>query len=51
MANKVIATVRSMGMALTPLHCAAAGKPTFTLAEDEVEIGMEFTVTWHSPEN
>ena len=39
-ANKVIANVRSMGMALTPCIVPAAGKPTFTLAEDEVEIGM-----------
>ena len=36
------ANVRSMGMALS-LHCAPAGKSSFTLAENEVEIGMEFT--------
>ncbi len=39
-AEKVIANVRSMGMALTPCIVPAAGKPTFTLAEDEIEIGM-----------
>ncbi|MCT4597941.1 MAG: dihydroxyacetone kinase subunit DhaK [Vallitalea sp.] len=39
-ANKVIANVRSMGMALSPCTVPAAGKPSFTLAEDEVEIGM-----------
>ncbi len=39
-AEKVIANVRSMGMALTPCTVPAAGKPNFTLAEDEVEIGM-----------
>ena len=27
-------------MALTPCIVPAAGKPTFTLAEDEMEIGM-----------
>ncbi|MBM7854812.1 dihydroxyacetone kinase-like protein [Desulfohalotomaculum tongense] len=39
-AEKVIANVRSMGMALTPCVVPTAGKPTFTLAEDEMEIGM-----------
>lgn len=39
-AEKVIANVRSMGAALTPCIVPAAGKPTFTLAEDEMEIGM-----------
>lgn len=39
-AEKVIANVRSMGMALTPCIVPAAGKPTFTLGEDEMEIGM-----------
>lgn len=38
-AEKVIANVRSMGMALTPCIVPAAGKPNFSLAEDEVEIG------------
>lgn len=39
-AKKVIANVRSMGMALTPCTVPAAGKPSFTLEEDEMEIGM-----------
>ncbi|MBZ9633469.1 dihydroxyacetone kinase subunit DhaK [Clostridium sp. FP1] len=39
-AEKVIANVGSMGMALTPCIVPAAGKPNFSLAEDEVEIGM-----------
>jgi dihydroxyacetone kinase-like protein len=39
-AEKVIENVRSMGMALTPCIVPAAGKPNFTLSEDEVEIGM-----------
>lgn len=39
-AEKVIANVRSMGMALAPCTVPAAGKPSFTLAEAEIEIGM-----------
>lgn len=39
-AEKVIANVRSMGMALTPCIVPSAGKSSFTLAENEVEIGM-----------
>ncbi|BCV25876.1 MAG TPA: dihydroxyacetone kinase subunit DhaK [Firmicutes bacterium] len=39
-AEKAIANVRSMGMALTPCIVPAAGKPNFALAEDEMEIGM-----------
>ncbi|WP_094606656.1 PTS-dependent dihydroxyacetone kinase, dihydroxyacetone-binding subunit DhaK [Sporomusa silvacetica DSM 10669] len=39
-AEKVIANVRSMGMALSPCTVPAAGKPSFTLADNEVEIGM-----------
>ncbi|MDF2570649.1 MAG: dhaK [Sporomusa sp.] len=39
-AEKVVANVRSMGMALSPCTVPAAGKPSFTLAENEVEIGM-----------
>lgn len=39
-AEKVISNVRSMGMALTPCIVPEAGKPSFTLGEDEVEIGM-----------
>lgn len=39
-AEKVIVNVRSMGMALSPCTVPAAGKPSFTLEENEVEIGM-----------
>lgn len=39
-AEKVIDNVRSMGMALTPCIVPAAGKPNFTLDENEMEIGM-----------
>lgn len=39
-AEKVIDNVRSMGMALTPCIVPAAGKPNFTLANNEMEIGM-----------
>jgi dihydroxyacetone kinase-like protein len=39
-AEKVIANVRTMGMSLTPCTVPAAGKPSFELAEDEMEIGL-----------
>ncbi|KXG44062.1 dihydroxyacetone kinase subunit DhaK [Tepidibacillus decaturensis] len=39
-ALKVIANVRSMGMALTPATIPAAGKPGFEIGENEMEIGM-----------
>lgn len=39
-ANKVIKNVRSMGMALTSCIVPTAGKPNFTLEDDEVEIGI-----------
>jgi dihydroxyacetone kinase-like protein len=38
--QKVQDNVRSMGMALTSCTVPAAGKPTFELAEDEMEIGI-----------
>lgn len=38
--ERVIANVRSMGLALTPCTVPAAGKPGFELAEDELEIGL-----------
>lgn len=38
--RKVNANGRSMGMALTPCTVPAAGKPTFELGEDEMEIGI-----------
>jgi dihydroxyacetone kinase-like protein len=39
-AQKVVDNVRTMGMALTPCTIPAAGKPGFTLGEDEMEIGI-----------
>src|SRR5215216_2200198 len=39
-AEKVNAQGRSMGMALTSCTVPAAGKPTFDLPEDEMEIGV-----------
>jgi dihydroxyacetone kinase-like protein len=39
-AEKVIENVRSMGIALSPCTVPAAGKPSFELADDEMEIGM-----------
>lgn len=39
-AQKTIANVRSMGMAMTPCILPAVGKPGFELDDNEVEIGM-----------
>lgn len=39
-AEKTIANVKSMGMALSSCIVPAAGRANFELAEDEVEIGM-----------
>jgi dihydroxyacetone kinase-like protein len=38
--RKVNANSRSMGMALTSCTVPAAGKPTFELADDEIEMGI-----------
>ncbi|MGH3473096.1 MAG: dihydroxyacetone kinase subunit DhaK [Nocardioidaceae bacterium] len=40
LAEKVNANGRSMGMALTSCTVPAAGKPTFELADDEMEVGI-----------
>jgi dihydroxyacetone kinase-like protein len=40
LARRVNLNVRSMGMALTSCIVPAAGKPTFNLADDEMEIGI-----------
>ncbi|GCE27468.1 dihydroxyacetone kinase subunit DhaK [Dictyobacter alpinus] len=40
LAHKVNSQGRSMGMALTSSTVPAAGKPTFELGEDEMEIGI-----------
>ncbi|MCX7842578.1 MAG: dihydroxyacetone kinase subunit DhaK [Clostridia bacterium] len=39
-AEKTIANVRSMGMAMTPCILPGVGKAGFTLGENEIEIGM-----------
>lgn len=39
-AKKVIANVRSIGIALSPCTVPVAGKPGFTLAENEMEMGV-----------
>jgi dihydroxyacetone kinase-like protein len=39
-AEKVVGGVRSMGVALTPCVVPHAGEPSFTLADDEIEIGI-----------
>jgi dihydroxyacetone kinase-like protein len=39
-ARRVNANGRSMGVALTSCVVPAAGKPTFSLAEDEMEVGI-----------
>lgn len=39
-ADKVIANVRTMGVAINPSTIPAAGKPGFELAEDEMEVGI-----------
>ena len=39
-AERVNANARSMGLALTPCVVPHAGEPSFTLADDEIEIGI-----------
>lgn len=39
-ARRVNENARSMGMALTPCTPPSAGRPNFTLAEDEMELGV-----------
>ncbi len=38
--EKALTTIRSMGVALGPCTVPAVGKPTFTIGEQEMEIGM-----------
>jgi dihydroxyacetone kinase-like protein len=38
--DRVIANTCTLGVALSPCTIPAAGKPTFTIGEDEMEIGM-----------
>lgn len=40
LAEKVIGNVRSMGVALTSCTVPAAGRPTFEIGEDEMEMGV-----------
>jgi dihydroxyacetone kinase-like protein len=39
-ASKALDNIRSIGVALSPCTVPAAGRPTFTIGEDEMEIGM-----------
>lgn len=39
-AEKALANLRTMGVALSPCVVPAVGKPSFTIGEDEMEIGM-----------
>ena len=39
-AQKTVDNTRTMGVALTPCIVPEAGKATFSIAEDEMEIGM-----------
>ena len=39
-AEKALRNTRTMGVALSPCTVPMAGKPTFTIGEDEMEIGM-----------
>ena len=39
-AEKALANTRTMGVALSPCTVPMVGKPTFTIGEDEMEIGM-----------
>ena len=39
-ADKAAANTRTMGVALSPCTIPAVGEPTFTLEEDQMEIGM-----------
>lgn len=39
-AEKVVQNVRSMGMAISPCTIPAAGEPSFTLDDNEMEVGI-----------
>lgn len=38
--ERALANIRTIGVGLSPVTLPAVGKPTFTLGEDEMEIGM-----------
>ena len=40
LARKALDNIRTMGVALSPCTVPMAGRPTFTIGEDEMEIGM-----------
>ena len=40
LANKALDNTRTMGVALSPCIVPEVGKPTFTIADDEIEVGM-----------
>lgn len=40
MAEKALANIRTMGVALTPCIVPEVGKPTFSIKDDEIEVGM-----------
>ena len=39
-ARKALSNIRTMGVALSPCTVPAAGRPTFAIGEDEMELGM-----------
>lgn len=39
-ASRALASIRTMGVALTPCIVPMVGKPTFSIADDEIEVGM-----------
>ncbi len=39
-AKKALGNIRTMGVALSPCIVPEVGKPTFSIADDEIEIGM-----------
>jgi len=39
-AERALANIGTMGVALSPVTLPAVGKPTFTIGDDEMEIGM-----------
>lgn len=38
--TRALGNIRSMGVALSPCIVPRVGKPTFTIADDEIEVGM-----------
>jgi dihydroxyacetone kinase-like protein len=40
MARKAVAATRTIGVALSPCQVPTASKPSFALADDEIEMGM-----------